>query len=169
MKKRKMHEISTDIMKLQMGLDMQDPKEREIQLNDLFIELFSKEDGIYWLYTDNDKKIEMIKEHIKKCRNIINMIIRDNEQIKGMVINNYESVGNLPKHSIFNPVSIRKSGGAVGIEDESIIPREYFILVQEEKLDKKRVLEELRDGKKIPGIKLIKKPYVNGLKERGNK
>ena len=44
MKKRKMHEISTDIMKLQMGLDMLDPEEREVQVKSLFAELFDKED-----------------------------------------------------------------------------------------------------------------------------
>ena len=168
MKKRKMHEISTDIMKLQMGLDMQDPKERELQIKDLFVELFDKEDGIYWLYTDNDRKIDMIKEHIDKCKTVMNASRRDNEQVKRLVINNHDALGSLPKHSVFNPVTIRNSSGAVDIEDESIIPKEYFILVQEERLDKKRILQELREGKTIPGVRLIKKPFVSGLKERSN-
>ena len=53
MKKRKMNEISTDIMRLQMGLDMLDPEDREVQVKNLFVELFDKEDGIYWLATPN--------------------------------------------------------------------------------------------------------------------
>ena len=61
-----MNEISTDIMTLQMGLDLQDPREREIQIENLFAELYDKEDGIYWLYTDNDRKVDMIKEHMEK-------------------------------------------------------------------------------------------------------
>ena len=168
MKKRKMNEISTDIMKLQMGLDMLDPEERKIQIVRLFAELFDKEDGIYWLYTDNDRKISMIKEHIDKCRTVMASIRKDNEYVKQLVINNHEQVGSLPKHSVFNPVKIRNSSGAVHVEDESIIPKEYFILVQEERLDKKRILQELKEGKTIPGVSLVTKPFVSGLKQRSN-
>ena len=166
--KRKMHEISTDIMTLQMGLDMKSPEERTIQLQDLFLELFEKEDGIYWLYTDNNKKIGMVKNHISKCKVILDIIQRDNEQIKGLVIDTHESLDSVPKHSIFNPIKVRNSSGAVLVEDESMIPKEYFILVQEERLDKKRILKELKEGNKIPGVKLVKKPFVSGLKERSH-
>ena len=163
-----MHEISTDIMTLQMGLDMKSPEERTIQLQDLFLELFDKEDGIYWLYVDNEKKVDMVKDHINKCKIVLNVIQRDNEQIKDLVINTHESLDSLPKHSIFNPIKIRNSSGAVLVEDESIIPKEYFVLVQEERLDKKRILKELKEGNKIPGVKLVKKPFVSGLKERSH-
>ncbi len=166
--KRKMHEISTDIMTLQMGLDMKSPEERTIQLQDLFLELFDKEDGIYWLYVDNEKKVDMVKDHINKCKIVLNVIQRDNEQIKDLVINTHKSLDSLPKHSIFNPIKIRNSSGAVLVEDESIIPKEYFVLVQEERLDKKRILKELKEGNKIPGVKLVKKPFVSGLKERSH-
>ena len=163
-----MNEISTDIMRLQMGLDMLDPEDREVQVKNLFVELFDKEDGIYWLYTDNDRKVSMVKEHIEKCRAVMNSIKKDNEYIKQLVINNHDAVGSLPKHSVFNPVKIRNSSGAVNVEDESIIPKEYFILVQEERLDKKRILQELKQGKTIPGVSLITKPFVSGLKQRSN-
>ena len=141
MKKRKMNEISTDIMTLQMGLDLQDPREREIQIENLFAELYDKEDGIYWLYTDNDRKVDMIKEHMEKCKTVLNSIKRDNEQIKRLVVDNHKAVGSLPKHSV-------------------------FILVQEMKLDKKRVLQELKKGKTIPGVSLVTKPFVSGLRRR---
>ena len=163
-----MNEISTDIMRLQMGLDMLDPEEREVKIKSLFIELFDKEDGIYWLYTDNDRKTSMIKEHIDKCRTVMNSIRKDNEYIKRLVINNHEALGSLPRHSVFNPVGVRNSSGAVNVEDESIIPKEYFILVQEERLDKKRILQELKQGKTIPGVSLVTKPFVSGLKQRSN-
>ena len=161
-----MHEISTDIMEIQMGLDLHDPEERRLQVEDLFNELYEKEDGIYWLYTDNERKVEMVKEHIAKCRNVLKAITRDNEQIKGLVIQNHKAVGSLPKHSVFNPVSIRKSNGAVRIDNEDNIPLEYYIEKTESVLDKKRILKELKGGKTIPGVSLVTKPFVSGLKER---
>jgi len=161
--KRKMSEITTDIMSMQMGLTFNED-EFDLQLEELFAELYDKEDGIYWLYKDNDKKIELVKEHMDKCKRIMNMIKNGQESIKGMVMSRHESVGSLPKHSVFNPVSIRNSNGAVDAYDEDVIPEEYFVTVQTKRLDKKRMVEEMKAGSKIPGARLVKKPFVNGLK-----
>ena len=161
--KRKMSEITTDIMSMQMGLTFNED-EFDVQLNELFAELYDKEDGIYWLYKDNDKKIELVKEHMDKCKRIMNMIKNGQESIKSMVMTRHESVGTLPKNSVFNPVSIRNSNGAVDAYDEDVIPEEYFITVQTKRLDKKRMVEEMKAGRKIPGARLVKKPFVNGLK-----
>ena len=161
--KRKMSEITTDIMSMQMGLTYNEDN-YDIQLEELFAELYDKEDGIYWLYKDNDKKIELVKEHMDKCKKIMNMIKNGQESIKGMVIDRHQSVGSLPKHSVFNPVSIRNSNGAVDAYDEDVIPEEYFVTVQTKRLDKKRMVEEMKAGSKIPGARLVKKPFVNGLK-----
>jgi hypothetical protein len=161
--KRKMSEITTDIMSMQMGLTFSED-EFDIQLEELFAELYDKEDGIYWLFKDNDKKIELVKEHMDKCKRIMNMIKNGQESIKGMVIERHDSVGSLPKHSVFNPVAIRNSNGAVDAYDEDIIPGEYYITVETKRLDKKRMVEEMKAGVKIPGVRLVKKPFVNGLK-----
>ena len=161
--KRKMSEITTDIMSMQMGLTYNEDN-YDIQLEELFAELYDKEDGIYWLYKDNDKKIELVKEHMDKCKRIMNMIKNGQESIKGMVMTRHESVGTLPKNSVFNPVSIRNSNGAVDAYDEEKVPDEYYITIQTKRLDKKRMVEEMKAGTKIPGARLVKKSFVNGLK-----
>ena len=161
--KRKMSEITTDIMSMQMGLTYNEDN-YDIQLEELFAELYDKEDGIYLLYKDNDKKIELVKEHMDKCKRIMNMIKNGQESIKGMVMTRHESVGTLPKNSVFNPVSIRNSNGAVDAYDEEKVPDEYYITIQTKRLDKKRMVEEMKAGMKIPGARLVKKSFVNGLK-----
>ena len=161
--KRKMSEITTDIMCLQMGLSFSED-DFSIQLEDLFKELYDKEDGIYWLYKDNNKKVEMIKEHMDKCKRIMNMIKNGQESIKGMVLEKHNSVGSLPKHSVFNPVSIRNSNGACDVYDEEKVPEEYFVTVSTKRLDRKRMVEEMKAGKRIPGVRLVTSPFVNGLK-----
>ena len=161
--KRKMSEITTDIMSMQIGLTYNEDN-YDIQLEELFAELYDKEDGIYWLYKDNDKKIELVKEHMDKCKRIMNMIKNGQESIKGMVMTRHESVGTLPKNSVFNPVSIRNSNGAVDAYDEEKVPDEYYITIQTKRLDKKRMVEEMKAGTKIPGARLVKKSFVNGLK-----
>lgn len=161
--KRKMSEITTDIMSMQMGLSFNE-ESFDIQLEELFAELYDKEDGIYWLFKDNDKKIELIKEHMDKCKRIMNMIKNGQESIKGMVIERHDSVGSLPKHSVFNPVNIRNSNGACDVYDEEKVPEEYFVTVKTKRLDKKRMVDEMKAGKRIPGVRLVTRPFVNGLK-----
>ena len=55
---RSMADITTDIMTSQMNLEMAaNPEEFELQIKELFEELYIKEDCIYWFYKDNEKKL----------------------------------------------------------------------------------------------------------------
>ena len=55
-------------------------------------------------------------------------------------------------------------GVVIDVIDEDSIPKEYYIKVVDTKLDKKRILEELKQGASIPGVRLVQKEYVRGLK-----
>ena len=48
--------------------------------------------------------------------------------------------------------------------DESKIPEHYWVEVITKKLDKKRILNDLKSGEVIPGTRLVKNPYVRGVK-----
>jgi len=163
--KRSMNDITTDIMTQQMNMEMAlEPEQFNIQIQELFTELYSKEDGIYWFYRDNEKKMEMIDEHMAKCKKIKKMLNNSNERMKQLVINAHEQTESMPKHSVFNPLKIRKSSGSVEITNESEIPNEYWIEVVSKKIDKKRILKELRDGNEIPGVRLIRKNFIGGFR-----
>ena len=163
--KRTMNEITTDIMTQQMNMEMSmDPEQFEVQAQELFTELYQKEDGIYWFYRDNEKKMEMVDEHIAKCKNIKKLLNNTNERMKQLVIESHQELQSMPKHSVFNPLKIRKSAGAVEILDEQDIPSEYWITVETKRLDKKRILEELKTGTKIPGVRLLRKRFVGGFR-----
>ena len=54
--------------------------------------------------------------------------------------------------------------GKVEILDESKIPKEYYVEKIELRLDKRRLLEELKEGKDIPGVALKRNKHVRGLK-----
>ena len=163
--KRTMNEITTDIMTQQMNMEMAlEPEQFNLQIKELFTELYQKEDGIYWFYRDNESKMQMVDEHMAKCKKIKKMLHNSNERIKQLVIESHRELKTMPKNSVFNPLKIRKSAGAVEIIDENEIPDEYWITVQTKKLDKKRMLEELKDGSEIPGVRLIKKDFVGGFR-----
>ncbi len=80
-----------------------------------------------------------------------------------MVIETHATVGKLPEHSEFNPIKVLESK-SVHIIDENRIPEQYWIEVITKKLDKKRMLAEMKRGTKIPGADIATNPYVKGLK-----
>ena len=163
--KRTMNEITTDIMTQQMNMEMAlNPEELNVQIQELFVELYDKEDGIYWFYRNNEKRMEMVDEHINKCKSIKKMLHNSNERVKQLVIQTHRELKTMPKNSEFNPLKIRKSSGAVEVIDENDIPDEYWVTVQTKKLDKKRILSELKEGSEIPGVRLIKKDFIGGFR-----
>ena len=133
----------TQQMNMEMALN---PEEFNVQIQELFVELYDKEDGIYWFYRNNEKRMEMVDEHINKCKSIKKMLHNSNERVKQLVIQTHRELKTMPKNSEFNPLKIRKSSGAVEVIDENDIPDEYWVTVQTKKLDKKRILSELKEG-----------------------
>mgnify|MGYP003147308175 CR=1 FL=1 len=138
-----------------------DLKERIDQLRD---EQYKKEDGIYFFYKDFDKEIDIFDEQIKKAQHYVKFLKSEQERMKMYVIGQFQMTGTLPKHSALNPLKIRESAGAVDVIDETKIPDTYWVEYTSRKLDKKRILKELKDGDIIPGVRLIQKDFITGLK-----
>ena len=134
------------------------------RVDELYIELCTKEDGIYWLYKNVIAQVGLVDEQEAKLAKYKKSIKKVGERIKGLVVSAYSITKELPKHSEFNPIKISKSSGAVDIIEEELIPPEYFVEVKSLKLDKKRILDELKQGASIPGVRLNQKEYVRGLK-----
>ena len=84
--------------------------------------------------------------------------------MKMYVLGQFQISGTLPKHSALNPLKVRESAGAVDVIDEEKIPDTYWIEVRTRKLDKKRMLADMKQGKKIPGADIATNKYMKGLK-----
>ena len=162
MGKRTLNEISSDIMLVQNSFELTE-QEIDEQLDKLHTELHDKENGVYWFYKNIDSKIELAKEYKDKADMVIKKLKYTQERLKGLVIEAYSASKQLPAHDDFNPIKIIKTG-KVEIIDESKIPDEYYIEKIETRLDKRRILEELKDGNTIPGVRLINNKHVRGLK-----
>jgi len=141
--------------------DSDDLKERIDQLRD---EQYRKEDGIYFFYKDFDKEIEVFTEQIAKGQRYVKFLKNEQERMKAYVVSSHQLTGSLPKHSALNPIKIRESAGAVDVIDESKIPETYWITVTTKKLDKKRILSDLKAGQEIKGVRLLRKDFITGLK-----
>ena len=161
-KKRTLMQISGDIMLTKNSFELTE-EEIDEQLDILHTELHKKENGIYWFYNGMDKKIELAKEYKSKMDEAIKKMKYTQEKLKGLVIEAYKASGQLPAHDEFNPIKIMGMG-KVEILDETKIPDEYYVEKIETRLDKRRILEELKEGNTIPGVRLIVNKHVRGLK-----
>ena len=138
-------------------------EEIEQKLSVLFNELGQKEDGVYWFVKKIQQDIYLADEYIAKIQAEKKRRQNAIKSMKSMVIDANATVGKLPKHSEFNPLKIMESA-SVNIIDENKIPEQYWIEVVTKKLDKKRMLAEMKRGTKIPGADIARNPYVKGLK-----
>ena len=162
MAKRSLFEITSDIATVNTDL-FADDEEIEQKLAVLFNELGKKEDGIYWWFKKTQQDIDLADEYISKIQAEKRKRQNAQKTVKNMMIEANATVGKLPEHSEFNPLKIMKSA-SVNIIDENKIPEQYWIEVITKKLDKKRMLAEMKRGTKIPGADIARNPYVKGLK-----
>ena len=161
---RSLVEITRDLVLAKNDYEIFNEEDLMARVDELFTELHQKEDGIYWLYKESEKEITIFEEQVKKLKNHTSVMKRAQERLKSLIMGTYAEVQQLPKHSVFNPIKVSQSAGAVDIIEEEDIPDEYFIEVITKKLDKKRILQELKDGTRIPGVRLVTNTYVRGLK-----
>jgi len=161
---RSLVDITRDLVLAKNDYEIFNEEELMERVDELFTEMHQKEDGIFWMYKESEKEIEMFEAQIKKLKSHTAVMKRAQERIKMLVIGTYAEVERLPKHSVFNPIKISNSSGAVDVVDEEMIPKEYWIEVITKRLDKKRILAELKDGTTIPGVRLANNAYVRGLK-----
>jgi len=161
---RSIIDIASDLALAKHDLEMGTEEDFMQRVDELVTELYNKEDGIYFFYRSMDAQADLFKEQGEKYLGMSKVLRKSMERTKSLVLGTFTSVGELPAVTEFNPIKVSKSAGSVEILDESIIPSEYFIEVKTLKLDKKRILGELKEGNQIAGVKLVQKEYLRGLK-----
>ena len=138
-------------------------EEIEQKLEVLFYELGKREDGLWTWFKATQADINLADEYISKIQRLKKVRQNSQKWMKNTMIEVSEKTGKLPKHSVFNPLKVMESK-SVDIIDESKIPETYWIEVITKKLDKKRMLADMKQGKKIPGADIATNKYMRGLK-----
>lgn len=160
-KKRTFVEIANEMSVVENSFEMTE-EEIDERLDDLYLEMRKKEDGVHFFYESMSKKIEMAKDYKDKIDEAIKKMQYTRRRVKQLVLDAHEDTGIEPVYSSFNPIKIIERA-SLQIIEEHRIPKEYYTEVITHKLDKERILKDLKAGKKVPGCDIIKKPYVRGL------
>ena len=160
-KKRTFIEIASDIAFTKDSFEMTE-EEIDEKMDLLYMEMRKKEDGVHFFYQSLDKKIDIAKEYKERINEAIKKMQYTKRRVKQLVIDANDTAEMMPIYSDFNPVKIVERA-TLEIIEEDRIPKEYYREIVTLKLDKERILKELKTGKKVPGCDIIKKPYVKGL------
>tara|TARA_R110000824_G_scaffold102120_1_gene242351 strand:+ start:7140 stop:7619 length:480 start_codon:yes stop_codon:yes gene_type:complete len=155
-------ELTTEIATANIDLFATE-EEIEQKLEVLFYELGEKEDGLWIWFKKTQGDIDLADEYISKIQRLKKVRLNSQKWMKNTMIEASEKTGKLPEHSVFNPLKVMESK-SVEIIDESKVPETYWIEVITKKLDKKRMLADMKQGKKIPGADIATNKYVKGLK-----
>ena len=161
---RKLSEITRDLMLARNEYEIFDDADLQKKIDELVYERSKKEDGIYFFYQDMEAEIGIFNKQIEKAQRYVKFLKNQQENLKGYTLDMYANTGEFPKHSALNPIKVSESGGSVKVIDENEIPDMYWAHKTEVVLRKKAILEDLKAGKEIPGVELVKKKYVRGIK-----
>ena len=164
MAKNSLVAITRDLVLAKNEYEMFEDESLQENIDELVIDRYKKEDGIYFFYNDIGNEIELFKKQMNKAKGYIKFLENQQERMKQYVVECYAATGDTPKHSALNPIKVSESSGAVDILCEEDIPGEYWIKKITHVLDKKRILEDLKSGKEIQGVMLKKSKYVRGIK-----
>lgn len=76
----------------------------------------------------------------------------DKEALEEYILSKVTESAKTAEHSI----TLKQSAGKVGIVDESLIPETFTETVTSVKVDKKGILEALKNGEEVAGCELVK-------------
>lgn len=161
---KRLIDIQRELILAQSDYDGMDEQQYLAQVETLTKELYAKEDAVHKYYQYLEDTIERAKKEKEKIDKYIRVQSNACERLKQYVINVYNELGELPMYSEFNPVTISETAGSADVFDPHSLPADYWKREIVEKPDKKKILKDLREGKKVPGARLEKKPMVRGLK-----
>ncbi|HDP6032026.1 TPA: siphovirus Gp157 family protein [Staphylococcus aureus] len=140
-----LYELSESFKEL-ANQDELDPTLLKDILDSIQAEMNVKVDNIVNWRRETLGDIDVIDKEIKRLQNLTDRL-RDylKEMLETQEVDSYRTAT--------NHIYKRKNGASKNIIDEKLIPKDYW-LSQAPKLNSKQLIDDLKDGKDIPGVEL---------------
>lgn len=117
-------------------------------------EFKSKAEQIVHVLRNNQAEVEAHKNEEKRLAERRKLIEKQNETLEAYLYGEMKVSGLKELKSPLFKLTIQKNPPKAEVLDESLIPSTYMI-PQEPKLDKKLLLNALKDGEEIPGAVIV--------------
>ena len=157
MKSISLYELSTDLVEL---IDAEDVEINEEIKAEIMAEIESliaaKSEGIVAIVKNYEATIEAIKSEEKRLYENWKVLENKVSRLKEYTKECLERTGKKKVETSLGNISIRKTPPSVKILDETKIPLDYVTVKEVTSIDKKTLLDDLKDGLVLEGIAEIK-------------
>lgn len=120
----------------------------------------SKVESIAKLIKAKDAERQAIEDEIKRLKARADKIGKETDWLTNYIQTEMEHTGrDKVKSALFN-ISLNLNPPAVNVIDESVIPSKLFTVKVTRNLDKRGIMERLKNGEKIPGVELIQRKHL---------
>ena len=146
----KLYELATGYKNIEYLIELgEDNEELEAVLNSLDAEIEDKAENIAKLIKNYESDINAFKEEEKRIAERRRTLENDVKRLKEYLFNNMKLTGKTKfKKGTFS-FNIAKNPASVEITNADIISSDYKVLT--ETLDKRAILQDLKDGKDVQG------------------
>tara|TARA_R100000541_G_scaffold32551_1_gene41298 strand:+ start:32 stop:511 length:480 start_codon:yes stop_codon:yes gene_type:complete len=150
----KLYELTSELEQLEvMEIDEQ-------TLNDTFESLsgeFNDKAIAVLKFTENmSSDIDELSAQIERLKKRKSAIENKRDSLRNYLLFNMEKSGITKIECPYFTVSIRRGVESVSIENQDSIPDEFITVIVTEKPDKKALAKDLKLGREIPGVKLVR-------------
>lgn len=135
-------------------------EELELAMAEHNMALSQKADAVAFVLDQMDFRSDFLSSKIKELQDAKKAIESKKDRLESHVIKLLElQDGGFIKGEMYN-LKLRKSSGKTFILNEEEIPLDYKFVKHETHIDKKKILEHLREGKNVPGAALSFEPSL---------
>lgn len=151
-----LYELSDRYQRLLEMADEVDPETFEHTLEALEGSIEHKAENIAKVIRSMEAEAKALRDEEKRLADRRRARENKIQWLKEYLQENMEATGIKRVDGDVLSVRLQKNNPAVNITDEAVIPKDFFI-EQEPKIDKKRLLQALKDGQTIAGVTLVQK------------
>lgn len=150
----KLYDLTSDYVQLLDMAEQLDPDTFKDTLESIQESIEDKVENTAKLIKSIEADVSAIKAEEKRLKERRQVLETKIDSIKNYLKEQLELAGIDKVKRPTITVSIQKNPPSVKIIDQKLIPSS-FMIQQEPKLDKKAILQNLKEGKTVPGVELI--------------
>lgn len=156
----KLYEIVRDLLFIRAEIDEEKDIDLE-QLENLEIAYEQKLEGCCAIVKEMNAEQEAIKNAINSLEKRSKSLENNKNRLKEYIYNMLEQMNKTKFKTALHSVSITKSPISVKINDEDLIPEEFFIIKINKQINKKAIIEKYKEKGNVPeGANIITNTHL---------
>lgn len=148
-----LYELSVDLMELKEINDIDETEKAQV-MELIEDQIKNKSESIIAVVRGLELDINSVDEEIKRLSLLKKNKQNNLDNLKKYTKECMERIGSKRIQTKLGDISIRKTPASVNVLDEKAIPKEYISIKTTESINKKLLLQDLKNGMTIEGVEI---------------